>query len=197
MRRQKLAIRPLEDDSMIGWMISSGASRTCALGAEVRRRWYGVACTAFLLSTLIPWRAHPGISAEVQVGARGLIGCRENPTLADRLEISRPGVYENYLVDSHWAGGNRVKITADDVILRNCEIRNATGNGVGVFGTNVTIENCKIHHFLASTFRQQADAHGITGRWDHVTIRNCEIFYVSGDCIQLDPDRSSTGRVLI
>jgi hypothetical protein len=133
----------------------------------------------------------------LEVGARGVIGCRANPKLVERLEISRPGVYENYLIDSRWAGGNRVKITADDVVVRNCEIRNATGNGVGVFGKNVTIEHCKIHHLLASTFAQQADAHGITGRWDQVMIRDCEIFYVSGDCIQFDPDRNSTGRVLI
>ena len=30
-----------------------------------------------------------------------------------------------------------------------------------------------------------------------MTIRNCEIFYVSGDCIQFDPDRKSTGKLLI
>jgi hypothetical protein len=128
---------------------------------------------------------------------QGSVGCGENATRVDRLEITRPGVYENTLVDSNWAGGNRVKITADGVTLRHCEIRNATGNGVGVFGKNVTIESCKIHHLLASTFRKQEDAHGITGRWSDVVIRNCEIYYVSGDCIQFDPDRSSTGRVLI
>jgi hypothetical protein len=131
------------------------------------------------------------------VGARGSVGCRDDATRVDRLEITRPGVYENYLVDSGWAGGNRVKITADGVTLRNCEIRNATGNGVGVFAKDVTIENCKIHHLLAATFARQEDAHGITGRWNNVVIRNCEIFYVSGDCIQFDPDRNSTGRVLV
>jgi hypothetical protein len=113
------------------------------------------------------------------------------------LQISEPGVYENYLVDSDWADGNRVKITANNVTLRNSEIRNATGNGVGVFGKNVTIENCKIHHLLNSTFEKQHDAHGITGRWHDVTIRNCEIYYVSGDCIQFDPDRKSAGKLLI
>lgn len=131
------------------------------------------------------------------VGVQGLIGCRDNSRMVDRLLITRPGVYENYLVDSNWTGGNRVKITADDVTLRNCEIRNATGNGVGVFGKNVTIENCKIHHLLHSTFKEQHDAHGITGRWNSVVIRNCEIYYVSGDCVQIDPDRKSTGDVLI
>src|SRR5262245_22163043 len=131
------------------------------------------------------------------VGVQGPVGYRENPKKVERLEITKPGVYENYLVDSNWAGGNRVKITANDVTLRNCEIRNATGNGVGVFGTNVTIENCKIHHLLHSTFKEQHDAHGVTGRWGNVTIRNCEIYYVSGDCVQFDPDRKSTGSLVI
>ena len=131
------------------------------------------------------------------VGAHGSVGCGENPKRIERLLITKPGVYENYLVDSRGAGGNRVKITADHVKLRNCEIRNATGNGVGVFGDHVEIENCKIHHLLAGTFAKQKDAHGITGRWGDVTIRNCEIFYVSGDAVQFDPDRKSRGRVLI
>lgn len=131
------------------------------------------------------------------IGVQGPVGCKDNPRQVERLEITKPGVYENYLVDSNWAGGNRVKITADNVTLRNCEIRNATGNGVGVFAKNVTIENCKIHHLLHSTFQEQHDAHGITGRWGEVVIRNCEIYYVSGDCIQFDPDRQSTGSVLV
>lgn len=136
-------------------------------------------------------------AADKPVGVQGAVGCRENPKKVDRLEITKPGVYENYLVDSNWGTGNRVKITADDVTLRNCEIRNASGNGVGVFGKNVTIENCKIHHLLAGSFKEQHDAHGITGRWNNVTIRNCEIALCSGDCIQFDPDRKSTGKVLI
>jgi hypothetical protein len=131
------------------------------------------------------------------VGIQGPVGCRDNPKKVERLEITRPGVYENYLVDSNWAGGNRVKITADNVTLRHCEIRNATGNGVGVFATNVTIESCKIHHLLHSTFKEQHDAHGVTGRWGNVIIRNCEISHVSGDCVQFDPDRKSTGSLLI
>ena len=153
-------------------------------------------CTTVGACLLLPlfWS---NIRAENAIGVRGLVGCRENPKNVKRLLISEPGVYENYLVDCDWAGGNRVKITSDNVVLRNCEIRNATGNGVGVFGKNVTIENCKIHHLLNSTFDRQHDAHGITGRWQNVTIRNCEIYYVSGDCVQFDPDRKSTGRLLI
>lgn len=131
------------------------------------------------------------------VGVQGPVGCKENPKMMQRLEITRPGVYENILVDSNWGTGNRVKITADNVTLRNCEIRNAAGNGVGVFGSKVVIENCKIHHILAGTFQDQKDAHGITGRWGEVVIRNCEIYQVSGDCIQFDPDRKANGSVRI
>jgi|GEM_PF-731391 hypothetical protein len=138
-----------------------------------------------------------GAAGNKPVGVQGSIGTRENPTRVKRLLISKPGLYENYLVDSQWEGGNRVKVTADDVTIRNCEIRNATGNGIGVFAKNTVIENCRIHHLLNSTFRNQGDAHGITGGWHNVTIRNCEIYYVSGDAVQFDPDRRSHGSVLI
>jgi hypothetical protein len=131
------------------------------------------------------------------VGTQGHVGCLENPERVSRLEIKAPGVYENYLVDSDWAGGNRVKITADNVTLRNCEIRNASGNGIGVFGKNVVLENCRIHHLLAGSFKEQKDAHGITGSWGNLVIRNCDISYVSGDCIQFDPDRKQSGTVII
>jgi hypothetical protein len=36
-------------------------------------------------------------------------------------------VYENYLVDAEGGGGNIVKITADHVTVRHCEIRNGSG----------------------------------------------------------------------
>ena len=131
------------------------------------------------------------------VGVQGNVGCLKDPKKVERLEIKKPGVYENYLVDGKWGTGNRVKITADNVTLRNCEIFNCDGNGVGVFAKNTLIENCKIHHCLKSTFKEQHDAHGITGFWSNTTIRNCEIYYVSGDAVQLDPDRKSTGQAVI
>ncbi|GIW80387.1 MAG: hypothetical protein KatS3mg105_2194 [Gemmatales bacterium] len=152
---------------------------------------FALACTAFVFP--IENRS----AAENAIGVRGQIGCNDSAKRVSRLIITKPGVYENYLVDSDWAGGNRVKISADNVTLRHCEIRNATGNGIGVFGKNVVIENCKIHHMLNGTYEQQADAHGITGGWNNVTIRNCEIYYVSGDAIQFDPDRRTNGRVVV
>jgi hypothetical protein len=131
------------------------------------------------------------------IGAQGVVGCRENPKTGSRLEITKPGIYENYRIDAQGQGGNIVKITADGVTLRHCEIFNGSGNGVGVFGTGVVIENCRIHHLLNGTFADQKDAHGITGRWGDVTIRNCDIAFISGDCVQFDPDRRSSGSVVI
>jgi len=132
-----------------------------------------------------------------RAGTTGKVGVLENPKLVHRLEITEPGVYENYRVDAQGKSGNIVKITADDVTLRHCEIFNASGNGVGVFGTRVVIENCRIHHLLSGTFQEQHDAHGITGRWGDVIIRNCDISHVSGDCVQFDPDRASRGSLTI
>lgn len=143
--------------------------------------------------------AAPLFAAELpeRAGTNGLVGVLDNPKRVNRLEITKPGLYENYLIDAEGRGGNIVKITADDVTLRNCEIFNGSGNGVGVFGTRVVIENCRIHHLLAGTFEEQHDAHGITGRWGDVIIRNCDISHTSGDCVQFDPDRASRGSLTI
>lgn len=137
------------------------------------------------------------INAAELVGVTGKTGAPAGSKVVHRLEITKPGVYENILVDAQGKGGNIVKITADDVTLRNCEIFNGSGNGVGVFGTRVVIENCRIHHLLSGTFEEQHDAHGITGRWGDVTIRNCDISHISGDCVQFDPDRKSRGSLTI
>jgi hypothetical protein len=169
-------------------LAASSPARNCLIGATL-----GLACVL----VLPPAGAAQEKTAGKPVGNQGPVGCRDNPKKVDRLVITQPGVYENYLVDCAWQGGNRVKITADNVILRNCEVRNATGNGVGAFGKNITVENCKIHHLLNGSFKEQKDAHGVTGGWNNLTVRNCEIYYVSGDAVQIDPDRRTRGRVLI
>ncbi len=137
------------------------------------------------------------LHAQTPIGAQGRIGPSNNPKTVARLQITKPGVYENFIVDGGGAAGNLVKITADDVTLRNCEIRNGSGNGIGIFSNRVVIENCRIHHMLNGTFEDQADAHGISGRWGDTLIRNCDIGLTSGDSIQFDPDRQSSGAVLI
>jgi hypothetical protein len=136
-------------------------------------------------------------TAQTPVGVQGTIGAADGAKVLNRLEITQPGVYENLIIDGNFAPGNLVKIKADNVTLRNCEIRHSAGNGIGIFGNHIVIENCRIHHLLNGTFEDQQDAHGISGRWGDTIIRNCDISFPSGDCIQFDPDRQSTGKVVI
>jgi hypothetical protein len=132
-----------------------------------------------------------------KIGTNGSAGCQSSPKRVQRLVITKPGVYENYLVDGDWATSTLVKITADDVVLRHCEIRHGRHNAVAVYARNVTIDSCRIHHVLAGSFEEQKDAHGVTGRPTGLVIRNCDIGLVSGDAIQFDPGRGVWDDVLI
>jgi hypothetical protein len=138
----------------------------------------------------------PAISL-AKVGVSGQVGTGAEPKRVKRLEITKPGVYENYLVDGEWGDINLVKIQTNDVVLRHCEIRNSTRNGVSVYAKNVVIDSCRIHHLLSGTFKDQHDAHGITGAPTKLVIRNCEIYLVSGDSVQFDPGRALWDDVLI
>ena len=157
--------------------------------------------TAAALALLALVIAAPRISAtEPHFGLTAPVGPR-GEVAADRrvktLRIDRKAVYEDYLVDAQWAETDAVRITADGVVLRNCEIRNGLRDAIEVYAADVLIENCRIHHFLAGTFKDQKDAHGITGRPNRLTIRNCEISYCSGDGVQFDPGRGPWTDVTI
>jgi len=93
-----------------------------------------------MFALLFPITLH----AQTPVGAHGSIGALAGAKVVSRLKITKPGVYENLIIDGNFAPGNLVKITADEV-----------------------------------------------------TLRNCYISYPSGDCIQFDPDRQSSGKVVV
>lgn len=160
--------------------------------------WLGWLSAATFVSAQPVWPPIAEKDRGKPPGLLGPVGPRGEPTRVKTLDITKKGIYENYLVDQEY--GNRsevVRIKADGVVLRNCEIRHGTRDGVGVHGADVLIENCRIHRFLNGTFSDQKDAHGITGRPQRLTIRNCEIFYVSGDSVQFDPGRAPWSDVLI
>lgn len=141
--------------------------------------------------------AAPTVAPAAEIGIRGRVGCPPTAKRVKRLVIEKPGVYENLLIDGEGQNLNLVKITADDVTLRHCEVRHGRHNGVYVSGKNVTIDSCKIHHLLKGTYEKQNDAHGICGKPHGLLIRNCEVFYVSGDSTQFDPDRKGFDDVTI
>src|SRR5688572_7262685 len=126
-------------------------------------------------------------------GLIGPVGARPDARKVRTLRITEPGVYENILVDGEWASEDLVRITADNVVLRNCTIRNGRRDALEIYGRNVRVENCHIHHFIAGTYRAEhnVDAHGITGCPLNLTVRNTEISHVSGDALQFDPGRRS------
>ena len=82
--------------------------------------------------------------------------------------------------------------------LKNSEIQNSTNDGVDVRDSNGgLIEDCSIHHCLKGNWSSDPiqDAHGVvaTGT-DGLTIRRTDIYQVSGDCFQADPNRV-TGNI--
>lgn len=142
-----------------------------------------------VMAMMRPLRAAP--TSAVFAGLSGPVGAPANAKRLKTLRIEKPGVYENLLIDGDWGQEDLVRIRADNVVLRHCTIRHSQRDGVEVYGRNVRIENCHIHHLLNGTFRAEKnlDAHGITGRPLNLTVRNCEISHVSGDALQFDPSR--------
>ena len=99
---------------------------------------------------------------------------------------------ENLVIDHNKSDGDAVKIRYNEgCILRNLHIRNGINDGIDIAGTtNVLIEGCYIHHFLAGSYTTQIDAHGLAVvKSQVITIRDTEIHHVSGDSFQADPDR--------
>lgn len=129
-------------------------------------------------------------AAEPEYAGLRRVGAPPGAKRVQTLRITEPGVYENILVDGEWIDQDLVRILADNVVLRNCTVRNGLKDAIEVYARNVVIENCHIHHVLRGTFSDQMDAHGITGRPHNLIIRNTEISHVSGDALQFDPGRA-------
>ena len=83
--------------------------------------------------------------------------------------------------------------------LKNCEVRNTQHDGIDIEGaSHGRIIGCEVHHCLNASHLVQHDAHGIVaGRMEDLHIRDCNIYYVSGDAFQADPDRDPWDNVVI
>lgn len=100
---------------------------------------------------------------------------------------------DGFILDGQFGNRDVVSIRSGGqyTIIRNCEIKNSVRDGIDLSSANnVLIENCQIHHMLAGTYTNQQDAHGIVATGEkNLTVRGCNIYYVSGDCFQTDPNR--------
>ena len=95
----------------------------------------------------------------------------------------------------------RVRATADDLTFSRSEVRNGRADGIDLgtnqddgsligpdydFLENVLIVDSRIHHLLCMQDGVRLDAHGIVaGGVRGLEIRDSEVYYVSGDALQL------------
>ncbi|NOG44739.1 MAG: T9SS type A sorting domain-containing protein [Calditrichaeota bacterium] len=124
----------------------------------------------------------------------GAYGSGEKPEIYG-MDISGDYIIvENLLIDHKKDDSDCVELSrSENLILRNLTIQNGLRDGIdGNRADNILIEGCTIRHFLNGSFSSQADAHGIVlTNTIGMTILNTEIYQVSGDCVQTDPDRDT------
>lgn len=109
--------------------------------------------------------------------------------------------FEGLVFDCSYGGGDCIEGGGSDALeLLDVEVMHSGADCVDLrTSSGVLIESSEIHHCIATYDPDSnADAHGITG--DSVfdlTVRDCEIFVVSGDAIQLSPSRDPWGNLLV
>jgi hypothetical protein len=119
-------------------------------------------------------------------------GTGNAPIIRDLTIYGNFNLVENITVDANKEARDAVRLRgAQNCTLRGLTVRNGTRDGIDIARARaVLVDSCHIHHFLAGSFSQQADAHGIVAtRSQGITVRNTEIHQVSGDSFQADPAR--------
>ncbi len=110
-------------------------------------------------------------------------------------------------LDANYGTSDAVRTTnASGMKLRRLKIHEAgstvttsAGDGIDIEGgSNMLVEDCEIYECLAGSFSVQMDSHGIVaGNFTNLTIRRCNIYRNSGDCIQSDPDRDAWDNLVV
>lgn len=110
-------------------------------------------------------------------------------------------VVEGLVIDGQLGAGRTVRLreASSHVILRDLEVHHSGNNCIEIAASDdVLIEKSSIHHCLRWANGAPADAHGITGDAPtNLTVSECEIFYVSGDAIQISPPRLFWDNLLV
>ncbi len=114
--------------------------------------------------------------------------------------------FEGLVFDSQYGDCTCVRAAGKNVHFLDCEIRRAGsadgksgGDGLQFFDSaDGLVEECFIHHCLGSAGGERSDSHGVRLTHSHdMTVRGCRIDLVSGDCVQVDPNRKEWDNVLI
>lgn len=116
------------------------------------------------------------------------------------LKVDHPYIsVENIIFNGLWGQRSVVDINASYTRLINCEVKNSQRDLVSIDDVNdILIKNCTIHHGLSWHPTTRKEPHGIsTEAVKGLTISGCEIYQITGDCIQISPTRSNWDKVLI
>jgi hypothetical protein len=114
--------------------------------------------------------------------------------------------FEGLVFDSQYGDCTCVRVSGKNVHFLDCEIRRpgsadgkSGGDGLQFFdSSDCLVEKCHVHHCLATAGGERVDSHGIRFTHSHdMTVRGCLIDLVSGDCVQVDPNRREWDNVLI
>ncbi|MBR9910189.1 MAG: right-handed parallel beta-helix repeat-containing protein [Gammaproteobacteria bacterium] len=118
----------------------------------------------------------------------------DGPAQIGGLEISGDYLSIQHLtIDRNKEKRDAIRIrNARHISLQHLTVRNGAADGVDIQDSqDIWIQNLLIHHFLAGSFEQQKDAHGIAAsNTQRLTIANTEIHQTSGDSFQADPARA-------
>lgn len=106
------------------------------------------------------------------------------------MNVGQPYItVEDLVLDGGWGTQDILKVysTGNYLVLRGVEIKNTQWDAVDMTApSDVLVENCTIHDAVYINNGVRVDAHGIvTEGVQNLTVRNTEIYYVSGDAIQL------------
>lgn len=108
--------------------------------------------------------------------------------------------------DSEYGNCTCVRAAGRDIRFLTCEIRRpgsvdgkGGGDGLQFFdSSDCLVEDCWVHHCLSTRDGERFDSHGIRFTHSHdMVVRNTVIDLVSGDCVQVDPNRKAWDNILI
>ncbi|MEM9454823.1 MAG: right-handed parallel beta-helix repeat-containing protein [Myxococcota bacterium] len=108
--------------------------------------------------------------------------------------------FEGLVFDSGYGSGDGVEGGSTGLELVDVEVRRTRGDCVDLRNSSeVSIEACEIHHCVAQFDPgNNADAHGVTAdTLFGLTIRDSEIYLVTGDALQVSPSRDPWDDVLV
>jgi hypothetical protein len=129
------------------------------------------------------------------VGQPIRIGAWSSGAVPILFEIRLNGSYvvlSDLEVDHQKGASDAIRIrSAESCTLRNIRVHNGTRDGIDADRAHgLLIEDVEIHHLLSGSYGSEDDAHGIAiTSTNGVTVRRANIHHVSGDSVQVDPNR--------